>query len=64
MGIENQKPNNSEIIKPISEGQAIESESQIVGVEKESQELELSLERNGIRRHQSWNKLQPQHQLR
>ncbi|OGY79690.1 MAG: hypothetical protein A3B74_02885 [Candidatus Kerfeldbacteria bacterium RIFCSPHIGHO2_02_FULL_42_14] len=46
MGIENQKPNDSEIIKPTSEGQTIESESQIVGVEKESQALELSLEQS------------------
>ncbi|MGK2848642.1 MAG: hypothetical protein ACSLEX_01050 [Minisyncoccota bacterium] len=46
MGIENQKPNDNEIIKPTSEGQAIESESQIVGAEKESRELELSLEQS------------------
>jgi len=44
--MENQKPNDSEIIKPTSEGQAIESESQIVGAEKENQELELSFEQS------------------
>ena len=49
MGIENQTPNNNEIAEPVPENKAIESEPQIVSVEKENQELELSLEQSNGR---------------